>query len=73
MRAAPEIILSKTEPRKLEQLTSARSTPVRLGERARIVLMAARGMTNNQNPRPLVWTKTVDGILEKVHRGRGPD
>ena len=23
----------------------------------------------NENPRPLVWTKTVDEILEKVHRG----
>ena len=25
----------------------------------------------NDNPRPLVWTKTIDNILEKVHRGRG--
>ena len=24
----------------------------------------------NENPRPLVWTKTVDEILEKVHRSR---
>ena len=24
----------------------------------------------NENPRPLVWKKTVDEILEKVHRGR---
>ena len=24
----------------------------------------------NEDPRPLVWTKTVDEIFEKVHRGR---
>ena len=24
----------------------------------------------NEDPRPLVWTKTVDEILDKVHRGR---
>ena len=24
----------------------------------------------NENPRPLVWTKTVGEILDKVHRGR---
>ena len=24
----------------------------------------------NENPRPLVWTKAVDEILEKVGRGR---
>ena len=27
-------------------------------------------LSYNENPRPLVWTKTVDEILEKVHRGR---
>ena len=48
MRVAAEIILSKTERRKLEQWASARSTPVRLRERARIVLMAAGGMTNKE-------------------------
>ena len=24
----------------------------------------------NENPRPLVWTKTVEEIVEKVQRGR---
>jgi len=46
MRVAAEITLSKQEHRKLERWASARSASVRLRERARIVLMAAQGMTN---------------------------
>ena len=46
MRVAAEISLSKEEHRKLEKWASARSTSVRLCERARIVLMASEGMTN---------------------------
>ena len=46
MRVAAEITLSKHEHRKLERWASARSASVRLRERARIVLMAAEGMTN---------------------------
>ena len=46
MRVAAEITLSKEEHRKLERWASARSTSVRLRERARIVLMACEGMTN---------------------------
>ena len=46
MRVAAEITLSKEERRKLERWASARSTSVRLRERARIALMASEGMTN---------------------------
>ena len=46
MRVAAEISLSKEEHRKLEKWAAARSTSVRLRERARIVLMACDGMTN---------------------------
>ncbi len=46
MRVAAEITLSNEERGKLEKWASARSAPVRLRERARIVLMAADGMTN---------------------------
>jgi transposase len=46
MRVAAEIALSAEEHRKLEKWASTRSTSVRLRERARIVLMAAQGMTN---------------------------
>ena len=46
MRVAAEIALSGKERRKLEKWASTRSTSVSLRERARIVLMAAQGMTN---------------------------
>ena len=48
MRVAAEIALSKEERKKLEKWASTRSTSVRLRERARIVLMAAEGMTNKE-------------------------
>ena len=43
--AAP-IALSGEDRRKLDKWASSRSTPVRLRERSRIVLMAAEGMAN---------------------------
>ena len=46
MRVAAAVELSKEERRRLEGWASARSTPVRLRERARMVLMAAEGKTN---------------------------
>ena len=48
MRVAAEIALSKEGRRMLETWASTRSTSVRLRERARIVLMAAEGMTNKE-------------------------
>ncbi|MCY4378061.1 MAG: IS630 family transposase [Spirochaetaceae bacterium] len=48
MRVATRIALSSEERRKLDRWASSRSTPVRLRERARIVLMAAEGMTNKE-------------------------
>ena len=46
MRVAAAIALSKEQSKRLEKWASTRSTSVRLRERARIVLMAAQGMTN---------------------------
>ena len=46
MRVAAKIELSRAERGKLATWASSRSTAVRLRERARIVLMAAEGMTN---------------------------
>ena len=46
MRVAARIVLSKEEQRNLSKWASTRGTSVRLRERARIVLMAAEGMTN---------------------------
>ncbi len=46
MRVAAAIALSKEDRRRLGKWLSARTTAIRLRERARIVLMAADGMTN---------------------------
>ena len=46
MRVAAAVELSKGERRRLAGWALARSTPVRLRERARMVLMAAEGKTN---------------------------
>ena len=46
MRRACEIKVSNAEKKKLEALVRGRKTAVRLAQRARIVLMAAAGMTN---------------------------
>ena len=46
MRVAAAVELTKGERRRLAGWASARSTPVRLRERARMVLMAAEGKTN---------------------------
>lgn len=46
MRSAPTITLSPEEEGKLTRLARSNTTSVRLARRARIVLMAAAGMTN---------------------------
>jgi len=48
MRVAAEIVLSKADRIRLEKWSSRRSVPVRLRERARIVLLAADGLTNKE-------------------------
>ena len=49
MRVAAEIILSEKESRRLEQWAArSTSTPVRMRERTRIVLMAVGGMINKE-------------------------
>lgn len=48
MRRAVEIELSDAEEQKLKKLVNAGSTSVRLAERSRIVLLAARGWTNEK-------------------------
>ncbi|HZR02269.1 MAG TPA: IS630 family transposase [Burkholderiales bacterium] len=48
VRIAPEIILSEEERIELTKLARSKLTSVRLGQRARIVLLAARGMQNKE-------------------------
>ena len=46
MRVAPEVLLSDKEQEELNALVRSKLTSVRLAQRARIVLLAARGMQN---------------------------
>src|SRR6202035_4272977 len=48
MRVAPAIELSSEARLELEKLTRRRTTPVRVVQRSRIVLLAAEGMQNKQ-------------------------
>ncbi len=48
MRVAPEIELNEEERAELVNLTASRLTSVRLSQRARIVLLAAEGLQNQQ-------------------------
>ena len=48
MRAAPTITLSTEEERRLARLARSNTTSVRLARRARIVLLAAAGMANQE-------------------------
>ena len=68
MRVAPRIVLSKQEQRTLEKWASTRSTSVRMRERARIVLMAAEGMTNKAIAAQLGMDTNKVGALAKSCR-----
>lgn len=48
MRVAPEIVLTEDERVELTKLSRSRLTSVRLAQRARIVLLAATGMQNQE-------------------------
>ena len=48
MRVAPEIVLTEDERVELTKLSQSRRTSVRLAQRAKIVLLAANGMQNQE-------------------------
>jgi len=48
MRVAPEIVLTEDERVELMKLSQSRLTSVRLAQRAQVVLLAARGMQNQE-------------------------
>ena len=48
MRVAPEIVLTEDERVELKKLTQSRLTSVRLAQRARIILLAANGLQNQE-------------------------
>lgn len=47
VRVAPAIVLTNEQERELTRLARSKRTSVRLAQRARIVLLAARGLQNN--------------------------
>ena len=53
MRIAPEIVLTNKEHRKLLSLSRARRQPMRLVQRSKIVLLAAKGLENREIARRL--------------------
>ena len=71
MRVAREIKLTKSERNQLEALVSSRSTPVRLVERSRIVLLAAQGWTNQEIAQGLGVDKNKVGRWRKRYAEGG--
>ena len=61
MRRAIKIELSSVERSKLEHNVRSRKTPVRLGERSKIVLLANEGKTNQQIAKQLGKTEHTVG------------
>jgi transposase len=61
MRSAPEITLSQLERKILEKWARGRSTPVRLMQRAQIVLMASEGMANKDIATKIGATRILVG------------
>jgi transposase len=86
MRVAPAIVLSDEIRLRLEKLARGRSTPVRIAQRSRIVLLAGKGLQNKQiamqmkvAPRmAALWRDRflvlgVEGLLKDASRpGRTP-
>ena len=86
MRVAVEIVLSDDEVVELSKLSKSRSVSVRLAERSRIVLLAGKGMTNEEIGKELGITRQkagrwreryaesgVEGISRDAYRpGRKP-
>jgi transposase len=61
MRVAAAIVLETKEREALERLSRSRSTPVRLAERSKIVLLAAQGKTNGEIAEELGITRQKVG------------
>jgi transposase len=61
VRVAVEIILSDDEVRELSRISKSRSVSVRLAERSRIVLLAGKGMTNEEIGNELGITRQKAG------------
>jgi len=86
MRIAPAVVLSDEIRVRLEKLARGRSTPVRIAQRSRIILLAGEGLQNKEITEQMgvaprmaaLWRKRflalgVDGLLKDASRpGRTP-
>jgi len=61
MRTAPEIVLTPSDRETLRKWARGRSTPVRLMQRAQIVLLASEGMANKDIAGKLGTTRILVG------------
>ncbi len=71
MRIAPTITLTAAERAKLERLTRARSAPLRLQERAAIVLLAASGLGMGGAKSPSGDLGRLPAVVELTPARRG--
>jgi transposase len=71
MRVAVEIALSDEEVAHLSKLSKSRSEPVRLAERSRIVLLAGKGLTNEEIGNELGITRQKAGRWRQRYAEKG--
>jgi len=73
MRRAPTIVLSPEERGYLQKCAKGRRTPVRLALRAKVILLAAQGMENQQIAERLDTSRQTVGLWRQryVAMGRG--
>ena len=64
-RAAVRIILTQEQQQKLEQLVRAHSTSQKLVERAKMILLAAEGLTNDEIAKRLDTRREVVSVGKK--------
>jgi len=71
MRTAPVITLSQSDRQSLEKWARGRSTPVRLMQRAQIVLLASEGLTNQEIATKVGATRLLVGRWRSRFAQRG--
>jgi len=71
VRVAVEIVLSDDEVLELSKASKSRSVSVRFAERSRIVLLAAKGMTNEEIGKELGITRQKAGRWRERYADRG--
>ena len=71
MKKAPTIVLTSADRQRLERLECGRTTPVRVAERAAIVLRSANGLLNREIATELKLSKGTVGCWRQRFASRG--